>query len=183
MLIGCLPMTALECFPFFFWWISSFTCYQKILMLRSKQHNTMVKKNCFTRCRTLCAPICVKNKEWGRDTFRLSRRIYKKLGIVVLFGMMTREQNIGVEKNDYLPFMDFPGGKESTCQCSRHSSILRSGKSPGVGNGDVLQNSCLGNSMDRAAWQATVHAVSKSWTWLSAHTHRPPIYGSWFIFY
>ena len=36
--------------------------------------------------------------------------------------------------------------------------------SPGEGNGYPLQYSCLENSMDRGAWQATVHGVAKSWT-------------------
>ena len=44
------------------------------------------------------------------------------------------------------------------------SSIPKSGRSPGVGNGNPLQYSCLENSMDRTAWQATVHGVVKSWT-------------------
>ena len=34
--------------------------------------------------------------------------------------------------------------------------------SPGVGNGNPLQYSCLGNFMDRGAWQAIVHGVTKS---------------------
>ena len=43
------------------------------------------------------------------------------------------------------------------------------GRSPGAGNGNPLQYSCLGNSMDRGAWLATVHAVAKSPTQLSTH--------------
>ena len=39
----------------------------------------------------------------------------------------------------------------------------------GEGNGNPLQYSCLGSSMDRGAWQATVHGVTKSWTRLSTH--------------
>ena len=39
------------------------------------------------------------------------------------------------------------------------SSIPESGRSPGEGNGDPLQYSCLENPMDRGAWQATVHGV------------------------
>ena len=35
------------------------------------------------------------------------------------------------------------------------------GRSPGEGNGNPLQYSCLGNPMDRGAWQATVHGVAK----------------------
>ena len=42
--------------------------------------------------------------------------------------------------------------------------IPGSGRSPGVGNGNRLQYSCLENSMDRGAWQATVHRVAKSQT-------------------
>ena len=40
-------------------------------------------------------------------------------------------------------------------------SIPRSGRSPGEGNGNPLQYSCLGNPMDRGAWQAIGHGVTK----------------------
>ena len=40
--------------------------------------------------------------------------------------------------------------------------ILGSGRSPGGGNGNPLQYSCLGNLMDRGVWQATVYGVTKS---------------------
>ena len=43
-------------------------------------------------------------------------------------------------------------------------SIPGSGRSPGVGNGNLLWYSCLENSMDREYWQATVHGVAKSQT-------------------
>ena len=46
-------------------------------------------------------------------------------------------------------------------------SILGSERSPGGGHGNPLQYSCLENPMDRGAWQATVHEVSKSQTGLS----------------
>ena len=51
--------------------------------------------------------------------------------------------------------------------------ILGSRGSPGEGHGNPLQHSCLKNPMDRGTWQATVHRVAKSWTWLqqlSTHT-------------
>ena len=51
-------------------------------------------------------------------------------------------------------------------------SIPGSGRSPGEGNGNLLQYSCLENPMDRGAWWATVHGVAKSWTQLSEHTLR-----------
>ena len=46
-------------------------------------------------------------------------------------------------------------------------------RSPGVWNGNLFQYSCLKISMARGGWQATVHGVTKSWTWFSdcAHTH------------
>ena len=44
------------------------------------------------------------------------------------------------------------------------SSIPGLGGSPGEGNGNPLQYSCLENPMDRGAWQAIVHGVAKSWT-------------------
>ena len=43
-------------------------------------------------------------------------------------------------------------------------SIPGSGRSPGEGNGNSLQYSCLGNPMERGAWQATVHGGAKSQT-------------------
>ena len=46
-------------------------------------------------------------------------------------------------------------------------SILGSGRSPGGGNGNPLQCSCLGNPMGRGAWQATILGVAKSQTSLS----------------
>ena len=48
-------------------------------------------------------------------------------------------------------------------------SVLGLGRSPGEGNGNPLQYSCLGNPMDRAARWATVHRVTKSWTRLSRY--------------
>ena len=45
--------------------------------------------------------------------------------------------------------------------------IQGSGRSPGGGNGNPLQDLCLENPMDRGAWRATVHGVAKSWTQLS----------------
>ena len=50
-------------------------------------------------------------------------------------------------------------------------SILGSGRSPGVGNGNPLQYSCLENPIDRGAWWVIDHQVAKSWVQLSMHTH------------
>ena len=51
------------------------------------------------------------------------------------------------------------------------SLIPGSERSPGGGHGNPLQYSCLENPMVRGAWQATVHGVTKSWTWLSHQVH------------
>ena len=61
----------------------------------------------------------------------------------------------------------FPGGsdsKASVCSARDLGSIPRSGRSPGEGNGNPLQYSCLENPTDRGAWQATVHGIAKSRT-------------------
>ena len=55
--------------------------------------------------------------------------------------------------------------KESTCNAGDTSLIPGSGRSPGEGNGNGLQYSCLENPTDRGAWRATVYEVTKSWTW------------------
>ena len=50
-------------------------------------------------------------------------------------------------------------------------SILESGRSPGEGNDNPFQYSCLENFISRGPWQATVHVASKSQTWLYTNTH------------
>ena len=60
----------------------------------------------------------------------------------------------------------FPGGsdsKESACNAEDPGLISGSGRFPGGGNGSPLQYSCLENSMDRGAWQATVHGVENDY--------------------
>ena len=60
--------------------------------------------------------------------------------------------------------------KEPTCNAGDVrdlGSIPGSGRSPGVGNGNPLQYSCLENSMDREAWRVVVHEMEKSQTQLS----------------
>ena len=61
-------------------------------------------------------------------------------------------------------YIGFPGGLDSK---KNSDSILGSGGSPGEGNGNPLQHSCQENPMDRGAWKATVHGVTKLWTPLS----------------
>ena len=60
--------------------------------------------------------------------------------------------------------------KASACNAGDLDSIPGLGRYPGEGNGIPLQYSCLENPKDRGAWWATVHGVTKSWTWLSNFT-------------
>ena len=63
--------------------------------------------------------------------------------------------------------LGFHGGsknKESTCNAGDEGLIPGSGRSPGGGHGNPLQYSCLENPMDRGAWRAAVHGVTKSQT-------------------
>ena len=57
-----------------------------------------------------------------------------------------------------------PDGKESASNAGDLGSIPGLGRSPGEGNGNPLQYSCLENPMDREAWRATVHRVTKHQT-------------------
>ena len=62
----------------------------------------------------------------------------------------------------------FPCGsdsKESACKAGDLGSIPRLGRSPGEGNCNPLQYSCLEKSVDREVWWATVHGVANNWTW------------------
>ena len=62
-------------------------------------------------------------------------------------------------------------------------SIPGSGRSPGGRNGNPLEYSCLENTMDRGAWRATVHRVTKSQTQLKQlSTHAPLLYSQFFTF-
>ena len=74
----------------------------------------------------------------------------------------------------FMPYVSgFPGGSEVKASASNVGDlgwIPRLGRSPGEGNGNPLQYSCLENPMDGGAWWATVHGVAKSRTQLSDFT-------------
>ena len=78
--------------------------------------------------------------------------------------------------------MGFPGGLDGNrfaCDAGDLGPIPGLGGSPGEGNGNPIQDSCLENSMHRGAWQATVHRIAKNTTRLSdEHTHTEPDYRS-----
>jgi len=75
--------------------------------------------------------------------------------------LMNHEPNIRLMVTDVL---DFPGGsaiKNPLANVGDMGSIPGLGRSPGKGNDNPFQYSCLGNPMDRGAWLATVHGISK----------------------
>ena len=70
-----------------------------------------------------------------------------------------------------LGFTGDSDSKESARNAGDPSSIPGSGRSPGEGNGNPLQYSCLENPMGRGVWRATVHEAAKSRTQLKKNTH------------
>jgi len=78
----------------------------------------------------------------------------------------------------FLASLDGSVGKESACNAGDPGSVPGLERSLGEGNGNLLKYSCLGNPVDRGAWQATDQGVTKCQTWL-----RVVMYGceSWTI--
>ena len=134
------------------------------------------------------------NAKWS---LRMSKWVMLRWGCVVR-GSWTHfcsTQLLGSEQKPWLnllthPFiqlpsqlMSFPGGsdgKASACNAGDPSSIPGLGRSPGEGNGNPLQYSCLENPTDGRAWQATVHGVAKSRTRLSDFTNPLSARYSWY---
>ena len=101
---------------------------------------------------------------------QLSVNIHKIM-IVLLLPLMMTMATMMPPFQEYLELPRWCSSKESTCQCRSCRFNPQVRRSPGVGNGNPLQHSCLENSIDRGAWRATVHGVAKSQTQLSTHTH------------
>ena len=82
--------------------------------------------------------------------------------------------------------LQFPGdsvSKESACNLGDLGLIPRSGRSPGEGNDNPLQYSCLGNPLDRAAWWASPHGVARVRQEHGLATKPlPPILQFWWCF-
>ena len=116
---------------------------------------------------------------WVAFTLRLSCKIllwtpgYKYLFmslLSILWGLHAQRRNSLMLQ----AFSNSSAGKEFACHArgtADQGSIPRSGRSPGGGKGNPLQDPCLENPMDRGAWRATVRGVTQSWIQLSAHPH------------
>ena len=91
----------------------------------------------------------------------------------MLFKNLRKEEKEGVgeerrmEKRRVMIMKTLPrwlSPKESSCNAGDKGSIPGRGRSPRGGDGNPLQYSCMENPMDRGAWWAIVHRVTKSWT-------------------
>ena len=109
--------------------------------------------------------------EVNPSTFWLqSMRDPKPEGSVKNCAWIPDSQKLGDNKCGIWGLPRWLSGKESACDAGDTGdlgSIPRSGRSPGEGNGNPLQYSCLENPTERGAWRATVHGVTKRWTRLS----------------
>ena len=74
--------------------------------------------------------------------------------------VQTQERNCWALWKLWFEILGGSDGKESACSAGDQGSIPGSGRSPGEGNGNPLQYSCLENPMDRGAWWALVHGVT-----------------------
>ena len=114
----------------------------------------------------LGAPLVLMRCLGGLQEGRWSPAMIRSLELLVPPPTLLRERQ-GLEMElmvHHTYVMFFPGGlqgKESACSAGDLGSIPGSGRSPGEGDGNPLQNSCLKNPMDRGAWRATVLGVAK----------------------
>ena len=137
---------------------------------------------CWPKCSTiLLAEICFLGKMWSFGClYELNKHLKQALWIILNNIPFWHDLRIYTgfsmwvlkAPNYVLPSL-FPGllqwlsGKESACQCRRCGFDPWVGKIPWSRKWQSTQFSCLGNPMNRGAWQATVHGVSKSQTWLT----------------
>ena len=104
----------------------------------------------------------VLHREWINDNVLL----YSTEHYIQYSGVMEKnmKKNTYIHLYIYVYVQGFPGGTEvkaSACNVGELGSILGSGRSPGEGNGNPLQYSCLENPMDGGAWWATVHGSQR----------------------
>ena len=81
-------------------------------------------------------------------------------------GLQRVEHNLATEQQEQYYPSGFPGGSVVK-NPPANAGDVGSGRSPGGGNGNLFQCSCLENPMDWGAWWAIAHGVTKSWSWLS----------------
>ena len=111
--------------------------------------------------------------DFGKDLLEIGGHKPKPVGIVMYFpSVIMTCSGAAVNKQSRI-YLGFPGGSvvknpPANAEVREDVSLIPGlGRSPGGGNSNPLWDSCLGNFLDRGAWWATVHGVSKSWTELN----------------
>ena len=125
----------------------------------------------------VCSTCSPTRKEW--DTTWTQQQIcnFPNVSVAIQRTLLPQVQNSLAPFHFTWGFPDGANSKEPTCQCRRNirdpGSIPGSRRSPGEGNSNPLQYSCLENPTDRGTWRTTVQGVSKSQTQQSdlAHMH------------
>ena len=107
-----------------------------------------------------------KNKKYFKVIQRTQKQTFKlqTSGKKIAINILVRDF---CNKNIIIIFLSKSirsNSKESTCKAGDRDLISGSERSPGEGNGNLIQYSCLENSMDRGTWGTTVHEVAKSQT-------------------
>ena len=92
----------------------------------------------------------------------MHKRTQRNLKCIVLSDRNQSEKTVQLYDTNYIYFPASSNGKESAYNAGDLGLIPGSERSPGEGNGNALQCSCLENPIDRGAWWATVPGVSKS---------------------
>ena len=97
--------------------------------------------------------------------------------MIIISQFLVSDLNLVWGIRSFMGFQSGASNKELSCQFRRHKRRgfnPRVRRSPGGGHGNPLQHSLLEHPMDREAWQAVVHKITKSWTQLkrlSTHAH------------
>ena len=148
---------------------------------KPKRHLLLSSRVCGSRAPSQSACPVISGL-WSSSVVRSPCRIVELMRVTSVLSHLDRSIIIlkqwlseWILKNSTL-ILGFPAasdGKVSPCNVRDQGSIPGSGRSPGEGNGNPLQYSCLENPMHRGAWWATGHRVTKSLTRLSDFTFLP----------
>ena len=149
------------------WWQAQSVCFLlQSYSLLSSLLVEMASHLSFQKCWTFISPDSLQARDNHGPV--LTNEIWRE-SIRSVWEMLNDKRDIW---NYSSPF-GFPGGSEvktSACNAGDLGSIPGSGRSPGEGNGNPLQYSCLENPMDGGAWWATVNGVAKGRTRVSDFT-------------
>ena len=159
--------------------MSNTRCWQRIILYNLDQGNQMTLDSFFVHPKGWCifavTTNILSNTSWNKlmAIICLFSRQYLKPAFIFICSLFLWP-TVVILKVSFIccpnPQMSSPGGsvvKNLPANAGDLGSIPGWGRSPGEGNGNPLQYSCLENPMDRGALQAIVHGVAKSYTQLS----------------